>query len=93
MLSDELTPGWNCYLSYVNNINNKRLLAASAALAVAQEHAASSDTIGLSTLPPAVAEELRTAAAAVEKAKTKRDKIREAEGGGATGVGTRMGWS
>jgi hypothetical protein len=74
-------PGWNIFLSYQNNVNNLRLAEATAALADAQ------------ALPGAHTAEIKQAEKAINEAEKKRRDLREEEGGGALGVGTRMGWS
>lgn len=79
------TLGWNIFLSYANNLNNKRLAEAKAALARAQSAHAEEDTA-----ESAAAE--RALEVKVEKAQARKDRMRDAQGGGATGVGTRMGW-
>lgn len=83
----------------MNNLNNKRLAAASAALVAAHAHAdaeeaehAAAAAVHDHDPSHAVSDEILAAEAAVEKARKKKDKIRNAEGGGATGVGTRMGY-
>lgn len=59
-------------------MNNKRLAAAAAAHASAEEH-------------PELPEALERTQAAVDAAVSRREKILASQGGGATGVGTRMG--
>lgn len=80
-------PGWNIWLSYINNVNNRILARASADLAIAQAaEAAASPDDKVSHAGVERAEH------AVEKARARRERIIGAEGGGATGVGTRMGF-
>jgi hypothetical protein len=74
------------FLSYINNVNNKRLATAQAALALAHAHAEESPD------SPEALEAERIAAIEVEKALTRKHKIHDSQGGGATGVGTRMGF-
>lgn len=73
--------GWNTYISYINHVNNKKLAAASKALESA--HLAEDGT-PVHTKTDLAEKEL-------EKARLRREKILNAQGGGSTGVGTRMG--
>ncbi|TXT11178.1 hypothetical protein VHUM_01929 [Vanrija humicola] len=82
--------GWNIWLSYINNVNNRILARASADLALAQaDEAAQAAAHPEEKVSHAHVER---AEHAVEKALSRRERIRGAEGGGATGVGTRMGF-
>lgn len=116
-LTDSHFSGWNIFLSYQNNINNRRLAAANALLLAAEEDARAinldpavilveSDkkaVVGINNLPEEmsatalqkakVEKEVRQAEKLVEEAQKRRKELRDEEGGGALGVGTRMGWS
>ncbi|KAL7419104.1 hypothetical protein Q5752_005940 [Cryptotrichosporon argae] len=75
--------GWNIYLSYVNNINNRRLAAAAAEVAAAD--------VGFNAGAGADNITAREARQRLEAAERRKREIKDEEGGGATGVGTRMG--
>jgi len=84
-----LTAGWNTYLSYVNHINNKRLAAAAAAHSSAEALEAAEAAAHVDT--SAAHAEVERTQAAIEAAKARHEKILASQGGGASGVGVRMG--
>ncbi|KAL1410459.1 hypothetical protein Q8F55_004470 [Vanrija albida] len=82
--------GWNIWLSYINNVNNRILARAHADLALAQ--AAEAEQAAAHPEERVSHAGVERAEHAVEKARARRERIRGGEGGGATGVGTRMGF-
>ncbi|KLT42993.1 hypothetical protein CC85DRAFT_244940 [Cutaneotrichosporon oleaginosum] len=81
--------GWNTYLSYLNHVNNKRLAAAAAALSSAELREAESVAAHIDA--SAAHADVEKQKAAVEAARARKEKLLASQGGGATGVGTRMG--
>ncbi|GMK54340.1 hypothetical protein CspeluHIS016_0109260 [Cutaneotrichosporon spelunceum] len=81
--------GWNTYLSYLNHLNNKRLAAASAALSSAELREAEDIAAHVDTTTSHA--DVERQRAAMEKARARKEKLLQSQGGGATGVGTRMG--
>ncbi|EJT52556.1 hypothetical protein A1Q1_03688 [Trichosporon asahii var. asahii CBS 2479] len=73
--------GWNTYISYLNHVNNKKLAAASRELESAHREEDGRET------------HTRTdeAERALKVARERREKLLSSQGGGSTGVGTRMG--
>lgn len=86
------TAGWNTWLSYINHVNNKHLAAAAAELQSAQALELVQQAAHPEVDPAPAHVDVERAQAAIERAQRKKEKIRGGEGGGATGVGTRMGY-
>lgn len=84
-----LTQGWNTYLSYLNHVNNKRLAAAAAALSTAELREA--EDVAAHVDASRAHADVERNRIAMEAARKRKEKLLEAQGGGATGVGTRMG--
>lgn len=74
----QLTPGWNCYLSWYNNVTNKRLAATGATLERLQQQGADP-------------QQLAQAQASLEAAEEAREKV--VEEGSENGVARRMSWA
>ncbi|BEI87804.1 uncharacterized protein CcaverHIS019_0105220 [Cutaneotrichosporon cavernicola] len=81
--------GWNTYLSYLNHLNNKRLAAAAAALSTAELREA--EEIAAHHDATAAHADVELQRAVMDKARARKEKLLQSQGGGATGVGTRMG--
>lgn len=81
--------GWNTYLSYTNHVNNLRLAAAAKAVSAAEgreaERDAAQEDVGTAKA------EVKKEQEALEKARMRKERILAGQGGGSTGVGTRMG--
>lgn len=73
--------GWNTYISYLNHVNNKKLAAASREL----------ESAHLEEDGGEVHTRTDEAEKALKKAKERRERLLSSQGGGSTGVGTRMG--
>lgn len=73
--------GWNTYISYLNHVNNKKLAAASREL----ESAHMAEDGGATHTRTDEAEK------ALKMARERRERLLNSQGGGSTGVGTRMG--